>query len=71
MHLVKDLEFVQQLANPNYIRELHKRGYFYDSKFIQYLQGVSKYMFLPQYAKLVKYPEGLLNLKSLLNEGFI
>ena len=29
LQLTKDIEFVQMLADPNYLRELHKRGYFY------------------------------------------
>ena len=59
------------LADPNYFRELHKRGYFYDEKFLTYMKNLGEYMFLPQYVEMVKYPEGLWNLKSLLSEGFI
>lgn len=69
--LIKDLEFVQMLGDVNYIRELHKRGYFYDDHFIQYIRNLSYYIFLPQYIKMVRYPEGLWNLKSMLRQGFI
>ena len=54
------------LGDVNYIRELHKRGYFYDDHFIQYIRNLSYYIFLPQYIKMVRYPEGLWNLKSML-----
>ena len=69
--LIKDLEFVQMLGDVNYLRELHTRGYFYYDKFIEYIRNLSCYIFLPQYIKLVRYPEGLWNLKTMLREGFI
>ena len=68
--LVKDMEFVQMLADVAYLRQLHTRGYFYDEKFTEYIRNLS-YLFLPQYIKLIRYPEGLWTLRSLQKEGFI
>lgn len=62
--LIKDLEFVQMLADIEYLRALHVRGYFYDEKFQDYIRNLS-YLFNRQYIKLIKYPEGLWNLKVL------
>ena len=66
----KDAEFVQMLADVVYIKQLRERGYFYDSKFLTYLKGLT-YLFQPTYATIIKYPEGLWNLKALLRPGFI
>ncbi len=68
--LVKDMEFVQMLADVEYLRALHIRGYFYDDKFLEYIKNLS-YLFQKQYIKMIRYPEGLWNLKSLQGEGFI
>ncbi|XP_012273958.1 mediator of RNA polymerase II transcription subunit 31 isoform X2 [Orussus abietinus] len=45
-----ELEFVQCLANPNYLNFLAQRGYFKDSAFINYLKYLL-YWKEPEYAK--------------------
>jgi len=58
------------LADVRYISQLHLRGYFYDRKFKDYLKGLT-YLLNREYIKLMRYPEGLWNLKTLMKEGFI
>nr|CAG4650645.1 EOG090X0JFZ [Sida crystallina] len=48
-----ELEFVQCLANPNYLHFLAQRGYFKDAAFINYLKYLL-YWKEPQYAKYLK-----------------
>nr|XP_027231587.1 mediator of RNA polymerase II transcription subunit 31-like isoform X2 [Penaeus vannamei] len=50
-----ELEFVQCLANPNYLLFLAQRGYFKDQTFINYLKYL-QYWKEPEYAKYLKYP---------------
>jgi hypothetical protein len=64
------MEFVQMLGDVGYLRQLHVRGYLYDQRFQEYLRGLS-YLFQKQWLRLIRYPEGLWNLKSFLREGFI
>ncbi|KAF7990620.1 hypothetical protein HCN44_000425 [Aphidius gifuensis] len=64
-----ELEFVQCLANPNYLNFLAQRGYFKDSAFINYLKYLV-YWKEPEYAKYLKYPMCLYFLDLLQYEHF-
>ncbi|XP_051023599.1 mediator of RNA polymerase II transcription subunit 31 isoform X2 [Acomys russatus] len=48
-----ELEFVQCLANPNYLNFLAQRGYFKDKAFVNYLKYLL-YWKEPEYAKYLK-----------------
>ncbi|KAK4288013.1 hypothetical protein Pmani_030993 [Petrolisthes manimaculis] len=48
-----ELEFVQCLANPNYLLFLAQRGYFKEQTFINYLKYL-QYWKEPEYAKYLK-----------------
>lgn len=64
-----ELEFVQCLANPNYLHFLAQRGFFKDSSFINYLKYLL-YWKDPEYAKYLKYPMCLYFLDLLQYEHF-
>lgn len=64
-----ELEFVQCLANPNYLNFLAQRGYFNDKSFINYLNYL-QYWKRPEYAKFIKYPMCLHFLDLLQHEHF-
>ncbi|EGI67994.1 MED31 polymerase, partial [Acromyrmex charruanus] len=64
-----ELEFVQCLANPNYLNFLAQRGYFKDATFINYLKYLL-YWKEPEYAKYLKYPMCLYFLDLLQYEHF-
>ncbi|KAJ6218436.1 hypothetical protein RDWZM_009593 [Blomia tropicalis] len=64
-----ELEFVQCLANPNYLNYLAQRGYFKDKSFINYLDYL-QYWKKPEYAKFIKYPMCLHFLDLLQHEHF-
>src|SRR4029434_3022451 len=53
-----ELEFVQCLANPNYLNFLAQRGYLRDKVFVNYLKYLI-YWKEPEYAKFLKYPHSL------------
>ena len=67
--MIKDIEFVQMLADPRYVFDLIKRGYFHNEKFRSYINGL-KYLYRPEFFKLVKYPEGFYNLDAMVEKGF-
>lgn len=67
---MKDIEFVQMLGDVGYLRQLHVRGYLYDQRFQDYIRGLT-YLLQKHWIRLIRYPEGLWNLKSFLREGFI
>ena len=50
-----ELEFVQCLANPNYLNFLAQREYFKDTAFVNYLRYL-QYWKEPEYARFLKYP---------------
>ena len=50
-----ELEFVQSLANPNYLHFLAQRGYMKDPCFINYLSYLM-YWKEPAYVSYIKYP---------------
>ncbi|XP_052800714.1 mediator of RNA polymerase II transcription subunit 31-A-like [Mya arenaria] len=64
-----ELEFVQCLANPNYLNFLAQRGYFKDTNFVNYLKYL-QYWKEPTYAKYLKYPQALHFLELLQYEQF-
>lgn len=64
-----ELEFVQCLANPNYLHFLAQRGFFKDSAFLNYLKYLL-YWKDPEYAKYIKYPMCLYFLDLLQYEHF-
>ncbi|CAO1381093.1 unnamed protein product [Diamesa serratosioi] len=64
-----ELEFVQCLANPNYLHFLAQRGYFKDAGFVNYLKYLL-YWKKPEYAKYLKYPMCLYFLDLLQYEYF-
>ncbi|CAD6996205.1 unnamed protein product [Ceratitis capitata] len=64
-----ELEFVQCLANPNYLNFLAQRGYFKDQAFINYLKYL-QYWKEPEYAKYLMYPMCLYFLDLLQYEHF-
>jgi len=64
-----ELEFVQCLANPNYLNFLAQRGFFKDSAFINYLKYL-EYWKEPEYSKFLKYPMSLYFLDLLQHPEF-
>ncbi|XP_058058667.1 mediator of RNA polymerase II transcription subunit 31 isoform X1 [Anopheles bellator] len=64
-----ELEFVQCLANPNYLHFLAQRGYFKDTAFVNYLKYLL-YWKEPEYAKYIKFPMCLYFLDLLQYEHF-
>ena len=64
-----ELEFVQCLANPNYLNFLAQRGVFKETTFVNYLKYLT-YWKEPDYAKYLKYPQCLMMLDLLQTEHF-
>ncbi|KAJ8280801.1 hypothetical protein GJAV_G00059130 [Gymnothorax javanicus] len=64
-----ELEFVQCLANPNYLNFLAQRGYLREKPFVNYLKYLL-YWKDPEYAKYLKYPQCLHMLELLQYEHF-
>lgn len=64
-----ELEFIQCLANPNYLNFLAQRNYFKDEAFVNYLKYLC-YWKEPEYAKYLKYPSCLYFLDLLQHEHF-
>jgi len=64
-----ELEFVQCLANPNYLNFLAQRGVFKEQTFINYIKYLL-YWKQPEYAKYLKYPQSLHMLELLQYEQF-
>ena len=65
-----ELEFVQCLANPNYLNFLAQRGYFKEKCFVNYLKYLHGYWTQPSYVKFLKYPLCLHFLELLQHEDF-
>ncbi len=65
-----ELEFVQSLANPNYLNFLAQRGYFRNPTFLNYLKYLM-YWKEPQYCKYLVYPQCLALLELLQQERFL
>lgn len=64
-----ELEFVQSLANTQYLVYLAQQGYFKDSKFLNYLNYLN-YWKDPKYSVFLVYPDCLHILTLLQNEQF-
>ncbi|KAI1292123.1 Mediator of RNA polymerase II transcription subunit 31 [Halotydeus destructor] len=64
-----ELEFVQCLANPNYLNHLAQNGHFKNKSFINYLTYL-QYWKKPEYSKYLKYPMCLYFLDLLQYEHF-
>ena len=64
-----ELEFVQCLANPNYLHFLAQRGYMKDSAFVNYISYL-QYWKEPSYVSYIKYPICLYFLELLQHETF-
>ena len=64
-----DLEFVQTLANPQYLNFLAQRNYFKNPSFINYLKYLL-YFKQDNYIKYVRYPQALYFLDLLQREQF-
>lgn len=64
-----ELEFVQCLANPNYLNFLAQRKYLQMPKFVAYLKYL-QYWKEPEYAKYLRYPMCLHFLDLLQYEEF-
>lgn len=65
-----ELEFVQSLANPNYLNFLAQRGYFRQQTFLNYLKYLL-YWKEPDYVKYIMYPQCLSLLELLQHEQFL
>ena len=65
-----ELEFVQSLANPDYLNYLAQRGYFKNQTFINYLKYLM-YWKQPEYVKYITYPQCLALLELLQHENFL
>ena len=65
-----ELEFVQSLANPNYLNFLAQRGYFRNQTFLNYLKYLM-YWKEPEYVKYIMYPQCLSLLEMLQHEQFL
>jgi len=65
-----ELEFVQSLANPNYLNFLAQHGYFKNPTFLNYLKYLT-YWKEPEYNKYLVYPQCLALLELLLHEQFL
>lgn len=65
-----ELEFVQSLANPNYLNYLAQRGYFKQPSFLNYLKYLM-YWKEPEYCKHLVYPQCLRLLEMLQHEKFL
>jgi mediator of RNA polymerase II transcription subunit 31 len=62
-------QFVQCLANPLYLYELHTQKYFADEAFINYLEYL-QYWHEPAYVRFITYPTCLVYLSLLLRPAF-
>ena len=67
---ISDLEFIQCLANPNYLEYLHKVGYYKDENFIKYLNHLLYFVDNTEYRKYITYSRCLIFLKLLQYEFF-
>lgn len=65
-----ELEFVQSLANPNYLNFLAQRGYFRNQTFLNYLKYLM-YWKEPDYVKYIMYPQCLSLLELLQHVQFL
>merc|ERR1711868_159952 len=66
---IAELEFVQCLANPNYICFLAQHEYFKKPEFINYIKYL-EYWREPKYARLIRYPTCLRFLELIQDKHF-
>jgi mediator of RNA polymerase II transcription subunit 31 len=66
---VRELEFVQCLANPEYLEYLLKQHFFADPAFINYLQYLLYWTKLP-YCRYIRFPQCLHFLRLLQDRDF-
>lgn len=66
---VRELEFVQALANPQYLNFLATQNYFNDPAFCRFLQYLL-YWDTPKYSKYIRYPQCLFYLHQLQDPQF-
>ncbi|KAI9634651.1 SOH1-domain-containing protein [Dioszegia hungarica] len=64
-----ELEFLQCLANPLYLRELSIQGYYDQPEFLNYLKYL-EYWRKPEYVKYIVYPTCLVYLTLLQQASF-
>ena len=62
----KELEFVQLLCNPEYLRWLYNEKYFDQTEFIEYLKYLC-YFKNPKYASFLLYPQSVVILEMLID----
>ena len=65
-----ELEYVQCLANPDYIQHLAQIGTLDDLKFIQYLQYLQETWTQPEYSRYLTFPHCLTYLRLLQESSF-
>ena len=71
MHLSQaELEFVQSLANADYLHHLAQNRYFDDPRFVQYLDYLQYWREMP-YCLHIAYPHCLKILELLQTEQFV
>lgn len=64
----KDLEFIQLLCNPEYLKWLHNEKYFEMQSFRDYLKYL-EYFKSPEYSKFLIYPQCIAILEILNHEN--
>eukprot|EP00898_Chlorokybus_atmophyticus_P000984 jgi/Chlat1/1887/Chrsp145S00770 len=64
-----ELEFVQSLANPNYVHYLAQHRYFDNPTFVKYLKYL-RYWKRPEYSRFLVFPHSLYFLDLLQTEAF-
>lgn len=64
----RELEFVQLLCNPEYLRWLVRQGYFESEEFRGYLRYL-EYWRSPKYSRFLAYPQCLAVLEHLNGEN--
>nr|CAB3263743.1 mediator of RNA polymerase II transcription subunit 31-like [Phallusia mammillata] len=64
-----ELEFVQCLANPNYLNFLAQHGYLKENNFVNYLKYLL-YWKEPEYVKYLRYPQCIYMLELLQYKQF-
>jgi mediator of RNA polymerase II transcription subunit 31 len=69
LQLTQDIEFVQLLANPSYLKYLAENNYLEDPQFINYLNYLN-YVKSTEFIKFIIYPLGLTFLNFLQLESF-
>lgn len=69
MNVKLTIKFVQCLANPLYLYELHTQSYLSKPAFLAYIDYL-QYWHEPEYARFITYPTCLVYLSLLQKESF-